>query len=281
MAKISISLEDFKLMREFIEQSCGITLGDNKEYLVETRLSDILSEAGCKTYKELYIKAKKEPRSGLRDKIVDAMTTNETLWFRDKYPFNILKSVIFPIYSKEFVSSMRRNIRIWCAACSTGQEPYSAVMTLMEYAKNPIPLKLDYLEVLATDISPSALYIANAGLFDDFAIGRGMPPVYQKSYFKKKGRFWSITDEVKKPIRFKRLNLQDSFMSLGKFDIVFCRNVAIYFSDQFKKELFEKIVNALNKGGYLFLGASESMRGHSNRFHKLTHNGGVYYQLKE
>ncbi len=281
MAKISISSEDFKLMREFIEQSCGISLGDNKEYLVETRLSDILSEAGCETYKDLCIKAKNDPRSGLRDKIVDAMTTNETLWFRDKYPFDLLKSDILPAYSKEFASGKRKNIRIWCAACSTGQEPYSAVMTFMEYAKNSTPLKLDHLEVVATDISPSALYIANAGLYDDFAIGRGMTPAYQKSYFEKKGRFWAITNEVKKTIRFKRFNLQDSFMSLGKFDIVFCRNVAIYFSDQFKKGLFEKISKVLNKGGYFFLGGSETMSGHSDRFNILTYNRGLYYQIKE
>ena len=281
MAKISISPEDFKLMREFIEQSCGISLGDNKEYLVETRLSDILSESGCKTYKDLCIKAKNEPRSGLRDKIVDAMTTNETLWFRDKYPFDLLKSSVFPAYSKEFVSGVRKNIRIWCAACSTGQEPYSLVMTFLEYAKKITSLKLDHLEVVATDISPSALYIANAGLYDDFAMGRGMSPAYQKSYFEKKGRFWSIINEVKKPIRFKRFNLQDGLMGLGKFDIVFCRNVAIYFSDQFKRDLFEKIAKALNKGGYFFLGASETMSGHSERFNILTHNGGLYYQLKE
>ena len=135
MTKTSITPEEFKHIREFIEQSCGISLGDNKEYLVETRLSDILSEAGCETYKDLCLKAKKEVRSGLRDKIVDAMTTNETLWFRDKYPFDILRNVIFPAYNKELLSKARQNVRIWCAACSTGQEPYSTVMTLFEYAK--------------------------------------------------------------------------------------------------------------------------------------------------
>ena len=280
MTKTSITPEEFKHIREFIEQSCGISLGDNKEYLVETRLSDILSEAGCETYKDLCLKAKKEVRSGLRDKIVDAMTTNETLWFRDKYPFDILRNVIFPAYNKELLSKARQNVRIWCAACSTGQEPYSTVMTLFEYAKKPTMLKPDGLEIIATDISPSTLYIANAGMYDEFAMARGMPPAYMKSYFEKKGRFWSITEKVKKPIRFKRFNLQDNFFNLGKFDIVFCRNVAIYFSDTFKKQLFDKIANALNKGGYFFLGASESITGSSDRFHMLTHNGGVYYQLK-
>jgi len=155
------------------------------------------------------------------------------------------------------------------------------VMTLFEYAKKPTTLKPDGLEIIATDISPSTLYIANAGMYDEFAMGRGMPPAYMKSYFEKKDRFCSITDKVKKPIHFKKFNLQDNFFNLGKFDIIFCRNVAIYFSDAFKKELFDKFANALNKGGYFFLGASESMIGHSQRFQMLTHNGGVYYQLKD
>ena len=280
MSQTKITPEEFKQIREFIEQACGISLGDNKEYLVETRLSDILAQSGCKTYKDLCAKAKNEIRSGLRDKIVDAITTNETLWFRDKYPFDILKDIIFPAYDKELISKERQNVRIWCAACATGQEPYSVVITLMEYAKHSTSLKPDRLEIIATDISPSSLYIATAGMYDEFAMARGMPPAYMKAYFEKKGRFWSIADSVKQPIHLKRFNLQDNFLNLGKFDIVFCRNVAIYFSDPFKKELFNRIANTLNKDGYFFVGASESITGFSDRFHMLTHKGGVYYQLK-
>jgi chemotaxis protein methyltransferase CheR len=254
-------------------------LGDHKEYLLENRLSKLLTESGCKTYKEFYLKAKNEPQSGLRDKIVDAMTTNETTWFRDTYPFDILKQRIFPQFNQEALQGKRLSMRIWSAACSTGQEPYSTAMTLMEFAKGEKAYKLSRSDIIATDISPSAIFLATSGNYDDFAMERGLPPMYKNQYFEKKGRFWSVKDDVKRQIKFKIFNLQDTFASLGKFDIIFCRNVAIYFSAQLKKALFTKVANALNPGGYFFLGGSESITGFSDQFEMLKHKNGVYYRV--
>jgi len=281
MAPQKLNKDEFRLLRDFIEENCGIALGDQKEYLIENRLHKLLQDSGCKTYKEFYLKAKKESRSGLRDKIVDAMTTNETSWFRDNYPYEILKKTLFPQYHKEALEGKRRGVRIWSAACSTGQEPYSMSMTLLDFAKSHTDLLLKNSEIVATDISPSTVYMATAGTYDDFAVDRGLPSAHKNTYFEKKGRFWSIKDEVRNCTAFKIFNLQDGFTAFGKFDVVFCRNVAIYFSAQSKKILFSKIVNALNPGGYLFLGGSESISGFSNRFEMIKYNSGVYYRIKD
>ena len=279
MTKPSLSKEEFKLIRDYIEENCGISLGDKKEYLLETRLSGLLNENGCSTYKDLYLQAKNSPRSGLRDKIVDAMTTNETLWFRDTYPFDVLKSEILPEYHSQMKTGKRRMVRIWSAACSSGQEPYSTVMTVMEFAKSTANIRPEAFQILATDISPSVLLSASSGVYDEFAIKRGLPKPYLDSYFEKKGRFWSVKNDVRKPITFKQFNLQSPFLSLGKFDVVFCRNVAIYFSEEFKKELFSKIAAVLNPGGYMFLGGSESLIGLSEQFQIIKHKGGSYYKV--
>ncbi len=279
MTKPSLSKEEFKLIRDFVEENCGISLGDTKEYLLETRLSSLLSEEGCKTYQDLYQLARNNPRSGLRDKIVDAMTTNETLWFRDEYPFDALKSAILPEYHSEMKTGKRRRIRIWSAACSTGQEPYSIVMTIMEFAKAVVNFQPDSFEILATDISPSALLSASSGVYDEFAIKRGLSKPYLDTYFENKGRFWALKNDIQKPIKFKHFNLQSTFVSLGKFDLIFCRNVAIYFSEEFKKDLFSKIAKALNPGGYMFLGGSESLIGLSEQFRVIKHKGGSYYKV--
>jgi chemotaxis protein methyltransferase CheR len=279
MAKIPLSKEEFNLIRGFIEENCGISLGDNKEYLMDTRLSGLLNEHGCSSFKDLYLKAKNDPRSGLRDKIVDAMTTNETLWFRDTYPFDVLKSTLLPEFHAEIKSGKRRTVKIWSAACSSGQEPYSTAMTIMEFAKSAVGFKSEVFEILATDISPSVLLSASSGVYDEFATKRGLPKKYLNTYFVKKGRFWSVNSDIRKPIKFKQFNLQSNFIALGKFDVIFCRNVAIYFSGDFKKELFSKIAKALNPGGFMFLGGSESLVGLSDQFQIINHKGGNYYKI--
>lgn len=281
MTKQAFTKEEFNLIREFIEASCGISLGDHKEYLLENRLAKLLIESGCKSYKEFYLKAKNEPQSGLRDQIVDAMTTNETMWFRDSYPYDILKQRIFPQFNQEALKGKRQNIRIWSAACSTGQEPYSTAMTLLDFAKCEREYKQIRIEITATDISPSAIFLATSGTYDDFAMERGLSAAYKNQYFEKKGRFWSVKEGLKKHVQFKIFNLQDNFLSLGRFDVIFCRNVAIYFSSELKKELFTKIANSLNPGGYFFLGGSESITGFSNNFEMLKHGHGVYYRLNK
>jgi chemotaxis protein methyltransferase CheR len=270
---------EFKQLREYIEKSCGISLGDEKAYLVENRLVGLLTDTGSATFSELYKKAISEPGLGLRDKIVDAMTTNETSWFRDLYPFDILEKVIFKQFADEMAAGKRQKIRIWCAASSTGQEPYGIAMALHEFCRKNSVLPLANTEIIATDISPSVLFLAIAGRYDQIAMSRGMPQEIRDRYFTSSGKVWVLSDKIRKMITFKKLNLQDDFRSFGKFDILFCRNVLIYFSDSFKRDLFNRFAAVMNPDGYFFLGASESASNYSDKFTMLTNNKHIYYQL--
>jgi chemotaxis protein methyltransferase CheR len=269
---------EFKQLREYIEKSCGIALGDEKAYLVENRLVGLLSQAGCATFSDLYHKAVSDPALGLRDKIVDAMTTNETSWFRDLHPFDIMERVVFRKFADEISAGRRQKIRIWCAACSTGQEPYSLAMTLHEFCRKNSVLPLSSTEIVSTDISPTVLFLAIAGRYDQIAMSRGMPQDIRDRYFIKSGKVWILNDKIRKMSTFKKLNLQDDFSSLGRFDVVFCRNVMIYFSDAFKRQLFTRFASVLNPGAYFFLGASESATSYSDKFTMINDNRHLYYQ---
>jgi chemotaxis protein methyltransferase CheR len=269
---------EFKLLREYIEKSCGIALGDEKAYLVENRLVGLLAQAGCSTFAQLHHKATSDPSLGLRDKIVDAMTTNETSWFRDRFPFDIMESVVYKKISAEISAGKRARARIWCAACSTGQEPYSIAIRLHEFVRKNSPALLSCIDIVATDISPTVLFLALAGRFDQIAMSRGMPQDIRDRYFTNSGRVWILNESIRKMVVFKKLNLQDDFSSLGKFDVIFCRNVMIYFSDTFKRRLFERFAAQLNPGAFFFLGASESASVYSNKFAMVSEDKHIYYQ---
>jgi chemotaxis protein methyltransferase CheR len=277
---LKVGKEEFKLLCKYIEDNCGIRLGDEKDYLIENRLSSLAKHVGCSTFSELYFRAKNDPRSGLRDKIIDAMTTNETKWFRDAYPFQVISDKILPEYAVQVQKGTRKKIRIWSAGCSTGQEPYSIAMIILELIRRRSYLKKEMFEIIATDISPSALCLAVNGRYDDIAISRGLPVEMKDRYFKKNGRLYSIKEEIKEMISFKRFNLQDSFIVPERFDIVFCRYVMIYFSDIFKIEILSKIAKVLCADGYLLLGASEFASGCNSIFEVLVANGGQYYKVR-
>ncbi|MBN2722849.1 MAG: protein-glutamate O-methyltransferase CheR [Deltaproteobacteria bacterium] len=273
MTIISVSVNEFKELQYFIEKQCGIQVGDNKKYLIETRLSRILFDLRMTSFTELINKLKIAPPKDLVVKIVDAMTTNETLWFRDSHPWQIFRDIIIP----QLVSNANgRKIRIWSAACSTGQEPYTISMLIKDlHRKGILKSTPDKFEITATDISPSALFLAMSGRYDNISMKRGFTDEwveFKTRYFSDKGRFTEINPEIKKIIKFKRFNLQDSFIELGNFDMVFLRNVAIYFSKEFKKELFGKIHKTLNSGGLMMLGSSETLPMDIKGFKPKMHN---------
>ena len=272
-----IAPEEFDLLRNLVEKECGIALSKDKVYLIETRLARLIAENSCTSYGDLYTKAKND--SKIRDKIIDAMTTNETLWFRDVTPYNILKEVIFPEYEEKL--KIGGKIKIWSAACSTGQEPYSIMISFLEYIKGRgLPQYLtSSISITATDISPSVIAVAKIARYNGLSLSRGLPEEYKDSYFNKQGNVWALNDEVKKSVSFQVLNLQNSFSSLGKYDIIFLRNVAIYFSTEFKKDLYSRLANSLNPNGNFFLGAAESLGGLNNDFKMKQHGRGVYYKL--
>ncbi len=275
-----IDPKEFKLMRDYIEKQCGIDISDNKMYLVETRLTTLMIENHCENFNQFYQKAVSDTTNKLKDKIVDAMTTNETLWFRDMSPFTVLEEVILKKYAEEVQSGKRSKIKIWCAACSTGQEPYSIAMAIKEFSLRSPSLKPEHFEIIGTDISPTVLFIAMAARYDKLAITRGLPEELKTKYFTAAGTVWALNPDIKKMVTFKRLNLQESFSGIGKPDIVFCRNVLIYFAEDFKKDILKRIHTVLPSSGYLFVGGAESLFSYTTDFEPLRHGKASYYRAK-
>lgn len=269
---------DFEQFRGFLEKACGIVLGENKQYLVSSRLNKLMEQQGIKTLGELVQRIQTQPRGGLREQVVDAMTTNETLWFRDTYPFEVMKNKVLPEMAK---ASPGQRLRIWSAACSSGQEPYSLSMTIEEFSQvNPGQLK-GGVQIVATDLSPSMLINCRSGEYDSLAIGRGLSPERLQRYFDvKPGNRWAVKAPLRSRIEFRPINLLESYASLGKFDVVFCRNVLIYFSAEVKKDILTRIHATLKPGGYLFLGASEALNGLPDKYQMVQCSPGIIYQAK-
>jgi len=276
----TIQPTEFRLMRDYIEKNCGIVLGEEKAYLVETRLGGLLAETGSPDFAAFYHRVAAETGTALRDKIVDAMTTNETLWFRDQHPFRILKEILLPEFAVHLKSGARFRIRIWSAASSTGQEPYSIAITIQEFCRNNPGLRPEQFEILASDISPSALYLAKAGRYDVGALGRGMPDEFRQRYFRQEGPVWVVNDEVKRMVTLRKFNLQDSLDVLGRFDIVFCRYVTIYFSEPFKRQIWEGIARLTAQGGYFFTSGVENLQKAEDLFEPRIHGTGTYYRSR-
>lgn len=278
MVNQSITYDEYQEFREFLESASGIALGDNKQYLVNSRLGGLVTEMGLSSVGELVGRVKSDTKSGLRERIVDAMTTNETLWFRDHFPFEILKSHILP----ELAALRTRPARIWSAACSSGQEPYSMSMIIQEYLQTkPGSLPRD-VQITATDISSSVLKDAKEGLYDAMALARGLSEERKKRFFDNKGKGWQVKPEIRKRITFSEMNLmKKDYLGLGKFDVIFCRNVLIYFSSELKREILKRFAQVLEPGGYVCLGASESMSGYVDFFETVRYQGGLIYRLKK
>ena len=234
-------------------------------------------EQGCSDLIQLCEKAEKDGSNVLRDKIVDAMTTNETLWFRDRTPFDILRNSVLPRLAEELKQGRRRSVRIWCAACSTGQEPYSVAMVVDGLSNRFPSLNKSTVRITATDISPTVLFLAMAGRYDSFAVQRGLPPDTRDRYFKHVGKVWILDERIRSMVTFKKLNLQDDFTSLGRQDIVLCRNVLIYFDEVLKHDIVNRITNLLTPYGLLFVGASESLLKYQGSLTMVREGRGVYY----
>jgi chemotaxis protein methyltransferase CheR len=278
MSMEGITQAEFRLIRDFIQEHCGICLGEEKAYLIETRLSGLMVAHGCADFGAFYRLAKADPTSQLREQVIDAMTTNETLWFRDSHPFAILREKLLPPLAEEILAHGRQRIRIWSAACSTGQEPYSIAMTIHEFCRTHPGIHPQHFEIVASDISPSALFLAKAGRYDENAIRRGLPDEMRERYFHADGQSWVVNEEVRQLVSFRKFNLQDNMEPLGRFDVVFCRYVTIYFADDFKRRIFSGISSLLAPSGHLLVSAVESLRGIADQLLPRTHAGGLYYQ---
>lgn len=271
---LSVSGTEYQQFKQKLEEYSGITLGENKEYLITSRLRRLLETEKLTTIAELVSAMDRNLK--LKESVVDAMTTNETLWFRDDHPFKIFKEKLLPELAKN-----RRPIKIWCAACSTGQEPYSLSIAVEEFKKSNPGVLVGDVKITATDISPSVLQIAKEGSYPQMALKRGMSDQNLKQYFVQKGDDqWQIKPEIRQRVDFRSLNLQSSFSMLGKFDLVFCRNVLIYFSAEFKQDILTRIHAQLNSEGHLFVGASEAVNNLGDYYQMRQFSPGIAYQAK-
>ncbi len=264
------------LVSQYVYSISGIALDDSKAYLIEGRLSAVAEQSGCGTFGALISRARSDPSRGIERRIIDAITTNETLFFRDTAPFDLLRHKIVP----ELIDRRRRTgasrIRIWSAACSTGQELYSIAILLKELLGDTDRYGV---RLLGTDISDDAVARASKGIFSQLEVSRGLPPDMRGKYFSPRDGNWQIRDEVRAMASFRRLNLMHDFSSLGKFDIVLCRNVAIYFNESDRRTLFGRLERSMEPDSYLMIGAMESLAG-MPRFESKRHLRSVYYQLK-
>ncbi len=267
---------EYESFCRFLEKNSGITLGPNRGYLVKSRLASIMKELNQSSLAALVRELGKPESQRLRVRVVDAMTTNETLWFRDGHPFETFKHLVL----EELSGARAGPIRIWSAASSTGQEPYSISMAVSEYNERK-PGKLGgEVEIIATDISPTVLKQAEGGVYDKLELARGLSPQRLRKYFQPKDGKMQVKDDIRHRVKFRELNLLGSYGSVGKVDVVFCRNVLIYFSQPNKCEILARIARMLKPAGFLFLGGSEPIVNYSTEFEMTRFESGVVYRLK-
>jgi chemotaxis protein methyltransferase CheR len=262
---------DYDYLRKCLKERSGLVLSGDKEYLVESRLLPVARKAGFASLGELVGMLKAAPEAALMTAVVEAMTTNESLFFRDKTPFEHFRMTIMPaLLASRRVS---RNIRIWCAAASTGQEPYSLAMCLKEMERELAGWRID---LLATDLSGEVLEKARVGLYTQFEVQRGLPIQTLIKHFTQSGEVWQIAPELRAMVKYRQLNLLRDFSSLGIFDLVFCRNVLIYFDQDTKIDVFNRLAQVTAGDGYLVLGAAETVVGLTDRFKMVADKRGLY-----
>jgi chemotaxis protein methyltransferase CheR len=261
---------DYEFLRKLLKTRSGLDLSSDKQYLIESRLIPLARRVGLPGITELVQKL----RSGvepLTADVVEAMTTNETFFFRDKLPFDHLREAILPALLP--ARANRRSLRIWCAASSTGQEPYSIAMCLKEFGAALAGWRI---EILATDLSQGVLEKSKAGIFSQFEVQRGLPIQMLVKYFTQTGELWQLNADIRAMVQHRQLNLLHDFSHLGTFDLIFCRNVLIYFDQEAKADIFGRLVKVLEADGVLALGAAESVVGISDAFKPYPDRRGLY-----
>ncbi len=264
-------VEDFELLSTLLKKRSGLVLTEDKSYLLETRLMPVARKHALKGLEELCTAVKIHKNAAIISDITEAMTTNETLFFRDTRPFDLFKDHLLP----QLISSRSktRRLRIWCAASSGGQEPYSIAMILKEMQAKLSGWRI---EIMATDISVEMLDKARAGLYTQFEVQRGLPITLLVKYFKQTGDKWQLDSSIRSMVQFKPFNLMENPRSLGDFDVIFCRNVLIYFDQPTKKMVLDNVAKMLPNDGALFLGGAETVLGVTESFKPVAGRRGLY-----
>ena len=262
---------DYDYLRRLLKERSGLVLAADKQYLVESRLLPVARRAGVAGLGDLVQKLKGSQAEPLVVEVVEAMTTNESFFFRDKIPFEHFRASIMPALLA--ARAAQRRIRIWCAAASTGQEPYSLAMALKEMTGSIAGWRI---EIVATDLSNEVLEKARAGIYSQFEVQRGLPIQLLVKYFSQIGDTWQIAPDIRAMVQYRALNLLADFSHLGTFDLVFCRNVLIYFDQATKTAVLDRIARITDRGGYLVLGAAETVVGLTESFKPLADRRGLY-----
>ncbi|WP_407150929.1 CheR family methyltransferase [Bradyrhizobium sp. ORS 86] len=262
---------DYEYLRKLLKERSGLDLSADKQYLVESRLVPLARRWNLAGIPELVQRMMKGGADALVAEVVEAMTTNETFFFRDKIPFDHLKEAVLPALAQ--ARAARRSLRIWCAASSTGQEPYSIAMCLKEASALFAGWRI---EIVATDLSQAVLEKAKAGLFSQFEVQRGLPIHLLLKYFTQHGELWQLNADIRGMVQHRQLNLLHDLSHLGTFDVIFCRNVLIYFDQDTKAGIFAKLSRMLEPDGVLALGAAESVVGITSLFRPYPERRGLY-----
>lgn len=263
--------QDFDYLRKLLRERSGLVLSAEKQYLAESRLLPMARRHGLTTLAELVDKLKAASTAPLTAEVVEAMTTNETFFFRDKTPFEHFRETVMPALIA--ARAREKRIRIWCTAASTGQEPYSLAMTLKGMSAKLVGIRT---EIVATDISGEVLERAKTGIYSQFEVQRGLPIQQLVKFFTQVGEAWQIAPEIRAMVQFRPLNLLKDFSALGTFDLVFCRNVLIYFDQETKTGVLNRLARQIPDDGFLSLGAAETVVGLTDAFKPMTDKRGLY-----
>jgi chemotaxis protein methyltransferase CheR len=275
---IAVMREEMPAWSRYIQEICGISLDDSKRYLIETRLAGLLTEVGASSFSELFYKVRSDTTLKLRSKVIEAITTNETSFFRDASPFELLRHKLIPeLVDRRNGSGTRIPIRVWSAACSTGQEAYSTAITLKELLGD---LTRYDIRILGTDISNKVVAQASYGEYNKVEMERGLPAETLARHFKVSADRWKIRDEIRALATFRTMNLLEPFSFPNPFDIILCRNVAIYFTEPDKIRLFKNLARCLARDGALIIGSTESISGICPELEPKRYLRSVFYQWK-
>ncbi len=262
---------DFDFVSKLVKDRSGLVLTKEKAYLLESRLMPVARKLGIKDLGELISTIRSQPKEALLREVTEAMTTNESFFFRDLKPFDLFRDKILPHLIRTRVP--RKSFRIWCAAASGGQEPYSLAIILKEHAAQLAGWRT---EILGTDISTEILAKAKAGVYSQFEVQRGLPVQLMVKYFKKHEDIWKIDNAVRNMVQYREFNLLGNLKALGRFDVVFCRNVLIYFDPPTKKQVLDQIATLMPEDGLLFLGGAETVIGVTDKFKPVPGQRGIY-----
>jgi chemotaxis protein methyltransferase CheR len=265
------SLPDLSYIIDFMKKKSGIIFTEEKSYIILSKLNPLLEKHSIKDVDQLILALKTAHNDFLINEVVDSLTINETSFYRDRYPFEALHKCIIPKFKE--LNPNNNVIKILCAACSTGQEPYSIKMHFLEHPEYNVTCN-----ITAIDLSSKAIEMAKAGIYNQFEIQRGLPITLLMKYFTQIDKDWEIKDNVKENVNFKNFNLMNDLRTLGRFDLIFCRNVMIYFNEEVRHKLLLNLQSVMNQGSFLILGASEAIGLNDEDLTRMTEFNAIYYK---